>query len=104
MNLDYQQPSFGNLPAGLQLEEPSAQENARRPFRERHLTRTDRHGRPHKTLTVHTIADLQMGEQLIQAKHAPVVEPPIVTDLQALREEEENTENPITTHAFSMTL
>lgn len=33
-----------------------------------------------------------------------VVEPPIITDLHALREEEQSTESPITQHAFSMTL
>jgi hypothetical protein len=45
-----------------------------------------------------------MGGQVIQVKPTPVVEPPIITDLQALREEEQRTESPITKHAFSMTL
>lgn len=87
MNLDYQQPSLGNPLTGLRVP-----------------TLTKDHVYPQKPLTVKTIADLQMGEQLILARPTPVVEPPIITDLRALREEEQSTESPITKHAFSMTL
>lgn len=101
MNLNYQQPSLGNPLAGLQPGELAAQENARSPFRGPTLTNVlVRPGYPHRPFAVHTIADLQMGEQVLQVKPTPVVEPPIVTDLEALREEEQRTESPITKHAF----
>ena len=105
MNLNYQQPSLGYPLAGLQPGEPAGQGNARSRFRGPTLTKVlGRHVYQHRPLTVHTIADLQMGGQMIQVKPTTVVEPPIITDLHALREEEQSTESPITKHAFSMTL
>lgn len=103
MNLNYL-PSLRDAPSG-QPGEPGGQGNTRGPFRgptvNKVLVRQVYPGRP---LTVHTIADLQMGEQVIPVKPTPVVEPSVITDLQALLEEEQRTESPITNHAFSMTL
>lgn len=97
MNLTYQQPSFENSLAGLRPGIPFAKRNAGSPL-----------GGPTfvkvlpKSPTVQTIADLQMGEQVILP--TAVGELSVITDLQALREEEQSTESPITKYAFSMTL
>lgn len=104
MNLNYL-PSFGNPLAGFQPERPTGHGNARSPLRGATLTTVlGRHVYPHRPSTIHTIADLQMGEQVNQVRPTTAVEPPIIADLQALREEERSTESPITKHAFSMTL
>lgn len=104
MNLSYL-PSFGNPLTGLQPGETAGQGNPRSPVGRATLTKVlGRHVYPHRPSTVHSIADLQMGEQVIHVKPTTVVEPPIITDLHALREEEQSTESPITKHAFSMTL
>jgi hypothetical protein len=56
----------------------------------------------HPTTVIHTLAELQM-QSVDTLAVAPQREPRSVVDLRQLREEERNTDEPITEHAFTTT-
>jgi len=81
MNLNYQQLPLANPLADLQLAQSVAQ-------------------RSYRPLPEPTVANLQR-DQKVSVKVVRVPEPAVIKDLRTLREEERNTEDPITVRAFS---
>ncbi len=84
MSLNYQQMPLANPLAGLTLREPAPQLN-------------------YKPLREPTVGNLQRDQRLT-ANVARAAEPSVISDLRALREEERNTEAPITPRAFSVAI
>jgi hypothetical protein len=80
MNLNYQQMTLTNPIAGLTFGELVPQHK-------------------YKPLREPTVGSLQR-DQLVTANVARVAEPAVISDLRALREEERNTEAPLTPRAF----
>jgi hypothetical protein len=84
MNLNYQQLPLTNPVAGFMFSEPSLE-------------------RKYEPLNRPTAGNLQR-EQVVTASLARVAELAVISDLRALREEERNTEAPITPRAFSVAI
>jgi hypothetical protein len=90
---------LGNLPQGLRRVEPggpwTVEQNQWVPV----TPATRVLGRGRVRSVVHSIADLQQGQTL--GRFVDRLPPsPAIRDLQALREEEQETEEPITHHAY----
>lgn len=59
------------------------------------------HGSAPGPKVVHSIAGLQMGDQVVELKATRDVQTPVIGDLRSLREEERSMADPITDYAFA---